>query len=91
MIGNDRRSETPPVAGVLLSHESKQRIGILTNLKRRKITDDDVLEIRELVAKGELTDAEIGALYGVHGGYVSNIASGRRRGHVQPKNKEFAS
>lgn len=43
----------------------------------RKLTVDDVYEIRYLLEQGELTNRKIGAMFGVSGTTVSQIKHGR--------------
>ena len=50
----------------------------------RKLTADDVQEIRRLIDEGELTQHEIGARFGVQGNCVSSIKTGRLWSWLDP-------
>jgi transcriptional regulator with XRE-family HTH domain len=51
-------------------------------LPQQRLSDDQVREIRHLLAEGRLTQAEIGRRFGVSQIYVSNIKRGQRRTNV---------
>ena len=53
------------------------------NHSRARLAESDVLRIRELVAKGGLSQAAIGELFGISGTHVGNIALRNKWKHVK--------
>ena len=51
---------------------------IAGNVGKRKLTDDDLVQIRELYNAGE-TQMAIAAMFGVHNAHVSRIVRNQRR------------
>jgi hypothetical protein len=47
-----------------------------------KLTENDVIEIKKLLSKGELSQKEIAKKFGVAPGHISGINTGRKWGHL---------
>lgn len=55
----------------------------IANRRRCKLTPKDVREIRVLLKEGNMTHREIGEMYGVTKGVISDIKCGRTWHHVK--------
>lgn len=78
----DNRGENNPMFGKHQSQElknrySKERKG--DKNPNAKLSDEDVLKIKELLSEGKLTQGEIGKLFNVHRSHISKIKTGGRR------------
>jgi len=62
--------------GIYYSHVG----GPITDMHLRyKLSDDDIIEIRQLLATTSLTQTEIAEQYGVNKSTISNIYTGKRK------------
>lgn len=70
----------PPVSEETRKKMSNSRKG---KVAFSKITAENVIEIRKLLSIGELTQREIGEIFGIANTTVANIKSGERWSHIK--------